>query len=272
MAILEPRQRLRILDCVAGMQEAKTLEETAQAMIAAARDLVDCDHCGYAEVDEHFGRTQAIWSVPDVREQVIRRAEVWKQFLPMHPVLSYRKAHPDVAVVRLSDVADMSDFYRSGLYHELFREVATRNQLALHLGFDPVRHGQAGVFPLALSLPLNRSGSDFTDADKAVLAALQRVVRPALWQKRARHHLDLIERAELTPQICRMLMGFGLTDRQAEVAFWMLKGKSNTDIATILDIGAQTVRHHSMAIFARMGVGGRLALQRAVIRSMLDAG
>jgi DNA-binding CsgD family transcriptional regulator len=52
----------------------------------------------------------------------------------------------------------------------------------------------------------------------------------------------------------------------------MLKGKSNGDIGTILDIGGQTVRHHSMAIFARLGVGGRLALQRAVLRSILDAG
>jgi DNA-binding CsgD family transcriptional regulator len=81
-----------------------------------------------------------------------------------------------------------------------------------------------------------------------------------------------MDRADLTPDLCRSLMGLGLTDRQAEVAFWMLKGKSNTDIATILGIGAPTVRHHSMAIFARLGVDGRLALQRRVILSMLDAG
>jgi DNA-binding CsgD family transcriptional regulator len=268
----EGRQRLRILDCVAAMQEGATLQECALAMTAAAGDLVDCEICGYVEVDEHFGRTFGYWNVPGVQAQAMRRAEVWRQFLPPQPVLQFLKAHPGTAVVRRSDVPDMSDFHRGGLRHERVEEGAARNQLVVHLGFDPAQRVGRATFPLALCLPLSRSGRDFTAADMAVLAALQRVVRPVLRQKRARHHLDLMDRAELAPELCRMLMGFGLTDRQAEVAFWMLKGKSNADIAAILDIGAQTVRHHAMAIFARLGVGGRLALQRAVIRSMLEAG
>jgi DNA-binding CsgD family transcriptional regulator len=67
-------------------------------------------------------------------------------------------------------------------------------------------------------------------------------------------------------------MGPGLTGRQAEVAFRMIKSKSNGDIGTILDIDAQAVRRHSMAIVQRLGVGGRLALQQAVIQAALAVG
>ncbi len=263
---------MRMLDCVAEMQEAASLEDCARTLVAAVMDIVPCDHAGYAEIDDHFGRTRSYFSAPEIDEQVVRRAEVWRHYFPEHPVLRFRKANPSVPVVRLSDVTDLSDFYRSGLYLDLFTEVATRHQAVMHLGFDPAERERSGALPLALGVSLNRGRFEFTDRDMANLAALRRVTRPVIRSKRADHQIMLLDGAELTPEILRSLMRLGLTDRQAEVAFWMLKGKSNGDIGTILDIGGQTVRHHSMAIFARLGVGGRLALQRAVLRSILDPG
>ncbi|MEM8744952.1 MAG: helix-turn-helix transcriptional regulator, partial [Pseudomonadota bacterium] len=116
--------------------------------------------------------------------------------------------------------------------------------------------------------PLNRSGSDFSDRDRDLLRLLQRLGKPMLRRKRAEHMFRLLDAAALTGEMRRNLMGLGLSARQAEVAFWMLKGKSNTDIGAILDVGAQTIRQHSMAIYRRLGVGGRLALQREVFRSI----
>ena len=201
-----------------------------------------------------------------------QRFDVWHYYFPVHPVLRFRKSRPDVPIVHLSDVTDLSDFYRSGIYLDLFRETETRHQVVVHLGFDPSESEGEGAFPLALGIPLNRSGSDFTDGEVAALADLRRVARLVLRSKRAQHQLRQIDHADLTPELHRQMVGPGLTERQAEVAFWILKGKSNSDIGTILDIGGQTVRHHSMAIFARLGVGGRLALQRAVLRSILEPG
>jgi DNA-binding CsgD family transcriptional regulator len=266
------RVRSRVLDGIAAMQDAASLEEAARALVRTAMALVRCDHCGYSEIDEHFGRTRAFFSAPEIDHQVVRRAEVWSHYFPQHPVLQFRKANPDVSVVRLSDVTDLTDFYRSGLYRDLFSEVATRHQAVMHLGFHPGDRIAPGALPLTLGVSLNRSGSDFRDRDLATLAALRRVARPVIRAKRAEHQLRLLDRRALDPELERGLMALGLTDRQAEVAFWMLKGKSNSDIATILGIGSQTVRHHSMAIFARLGVNGRLSLQRRVIGAFLDAG
>src|SRR5690606_37464488 len=123
------------------MQRAVSLDATAAALVDAAVTVVPCDHGGYTEVDLHFGRTRFFSSEPEVQDLTRRRAQVWRRFMPGHPVLRFRTEHPDVAVVRLSDVTDLSDFYNSGLYHELFREVETDHQLVMHLGFDP-RYGK----------------------------------------------------------------------------------------------------------------------------------
>lgn len=268
----EGPERLRMLDGIAAIHEAATLEQAARALLEATRSLIDCDHCGYHEIDEHFGRTLSYFSAREVEDQVERRFEVWQHYFPTHPVLQFRKANPETTVVRLSDVVDLSDFYRTGIYCDLFTEVDTRNQVTMHLGFHPGDRTAPGAMPLTLGVSLNRSGSDFGHRDLALLAELRRLARPVLRAKRAEYHLRLMYRPDLDPDMVRGLMALGLTDRQSEVAFWMLKGKSNSDIATILGIGAQTVRHHTIAIFARLGVDGRLSLQQRLVRAVLDSG
>lgn len=271
MAPLADRQRRRILDGLSVMQQADTLETVSAALFETARDIVDCDHCGYHEVDLTLGRSVYIFSSPDIERQLTKDAALWKEFLPTHPVLERFRSAPDTPVMRLSDATDSRTLDRRGLGSALFRTVSTRNQVVLNLGSDPADGSGRDLLPMMIGLPMNRSGSDFDDHDLAILAALQRAARPILRRKRADYLIDLIDRSQLTPSLERNLMGMGLTQRQAEVAFWMLKGKSNTDIGTILDIGDQTVRHHSMAIFARLGAEGRLGLQRRVIRSILKS-
>lgn len=53
------------------------------------------------------------------------------------------------------------------------------------------------------------------------------------------------------------LESLGLTKRQAECLYWMGQGKSNTEIAIILKIGARTVENHAYRIFEILGVNNR---------------
>ena len=53
------------------------------------------------------------------------------------------------------------------------------------------------------------------------------------------------------------LEGLGLTPREAEVLLWMAQGKSNADIATILDNTVGTVKKHAQHIFEKLGVDNR---------------
>jgi DNA-binding NarL/FixJ family response regulator len=70
--------------------------------------------------------------------------------------------------------------------------------------------------------------------------------------------------AEATPA---QLEPLGLTPREAEVLFWVARGKTNDEIATVLGIGLTTVKKHLESTFAKLGVENRttaaaMALER----------
>jgi DNA-binding CsgD family transcriptional regulator len=52
-------------------------------------------------------------------------------------------------------------------------------------------------------------------------------------------------------------VGLKLTLREAEVLYWVVKGKINRDIAAILGLSPQTVKKHLEHIFTKLGVETR---------------
>jgi DNA-binding NarL/FixJ family response regulator len=63
------------------------------------------------------------------------------------------------------------------------------------------------------------------------------------------------------------LIPLGLTPREAEVLFWVARGKTNDEIATVLGIGLTTVKKHLESTYAKLGVENRttaaaMALER----------
>lgn len=56
-----------------------------------------------------------------------------------------------------------------------------------------------------------------------------------------------------------MSLSFRLTTREAEVLYWVVKGKINRDIADILGASPATVKKHLERIFAKLGVETRTA-------------
>lgn len=56
-----------------------------------------------------------------------------------------------------------------------------------------------------------------------------------------------------------MALSFKLTPREAEVLYWVVKGKINRDIGDILGSSPMTVKKHLEHVFAKMGVETRTA-------------
>jgi CheY-like chemotaxis protein/DNA-binding CsgD family transcriptional regulator len=56
-----------------------------------------------------------------------------------------------------------------------------------------------------------------------------------------------------------MSLSFSLTPREAEVLYWVVKGKINRDIADILGASPATVKKHLERIFVKLGVETRTA-------------
>ena len=56
-----------------------------------------------------------------------------------------------------------------------------------------------------------------------------------------------------------MSLCFKLTAREAEVLYWVVKGKINRDIGDILGSSPMTVKKHLERVFAKLGVETRTA-------------
>lgn len=57
-----------------------------------------------------------------------------------------------------------------------------------------------------------------------------------------------------------------LSPRQRQVASMLGRGMTNIEIAGILDLSPHTVRHHTEAVFRKLGVRNRASVAHAVTR------
>ncbi|XGB43365.1 MAG: helix-turn-helix transcriptional regulator [Nodosilinea sp. LVE1205-7] len=68
----------------------------------------------------------------------------------------------------------------------------------------------------------------------------------------------LLEERELLAFSTTALESLGLTQREAEVLFWVARDKSNTEIAKVLDCCEGTVRKHLENLYKKLGVQTRM--------------
>ncbi|HUA51262.1 MAG TPA: DNA-binding response regulator, partial [Candidatus Sulfotelmatobacter sp.] len=59
-----------------------------------------------------------------------------------------------------------------------------------------------------------------------------------------------------------------LTAREAEVLLWIMRGKSNRDVATILGLSPRTVNKHLEQMFAKLGVENRTSAAALAVRTL----
>lgn len=60
----------------------------------------------------------------------------------------------------------------------------------------------------------------------------------------------------------------GLTPREAEVLFWVARGKTNDEIATVLGVGRTTVKKHLESTFVKLGVENRTSAAAMALEQM----
>ena len=68
------------------------------------------------------------------------------------------------------------------------------------------------------------------------------------------------------------LLRFGITRREAEVLGWVSQGKTNREIAVILNLSPLTVKLHVERILAKLGCETRTTAARMALEAMGVAG
>ena len=69
-----------------------------------------------------------------------------------------------------------------------------------------------------------------------------------------------------------LMPAFGLTAREAEVLYWVSKGKTNRDVGDILGLSPRTVHKHLEHVFAKLGVETRTAAATLAINKLKTGG
>jgi DNA-binding CsgD family transcriptional regulator len=67
-----------------------------------------------------------------------------------------------------------------------------------------------------------------------------------------------------------LLESLGLTAREAQVLMWLVEGKTNRAIGTILRISPRTVQKHLERVYVKLGVETRTAAAAQALRAMRD--
>ena len=71
--------------------------------------------------------------------------------------------------------------------------------------------------------------------------------------------LIVLREADDTATLEALVLAFKLTQRQAEVLYWLARGKTNRDIADILGASPATVKKHLETVYEKLGVETRNA-------------
>jgi DNA-binding CsgD family transcriptional regulator len=103
-----------------------------------------------------------------------------------------------------------------------------------------VRHPEKGEIEIH-SFPFSRSGS----------LALMRIEN------------RLVDRGP------KALLALGVTAREAEVLYWITEGKTNPEIAIILDASPDTVKKHATNLFAKLGVPTRTSAAKCALSVLM---
>jgi len=137
-----------------------------------------------------------------------------------------------------------SGYQRLGLRHELAVLVPDVTQTSL----------------AAVSVLRSR---DFTERDREILNHLRSHLGRA-W-KRA-----LLAKPTPSPELIRRIFP-QLSNREAEVLFWITEGKQNREIADILKRSLTTVQEHVENLIEKLGMENRHAMAVFALRRMLEA-
>lgn len=226
--------------------------------------------CSAAADEPMFGvRVMTRWELPfhELREAFFAVSA------EKHPHTDFYRRTGDGSARRLSEIMPMRMLRETSFFNEISRPSHLKWQLTIYLPLPP---GDRNTLTLALS----RQHPDFTDRERLLLDLLRPHLatawRHALGAERQRRELrrlaPLPPPEDDTAACARRLGRLGLTPREAEVLLWVGHGKTNGEIAVILEMSPLTVKTHVERILGKLGCETRTAAARTALEALAGGG
>ncbi|MDX2081949.1 MAG: helix-turn-helix domain-containing protein [Terrimicrobiaceae bacterium] len=242
------RQTLEVVD---GMESAGSLGDLHGAFLRGLETLIsgeayDLVLCNAGGPGEAFHAKPGTYTPEEIVYMLGNAAK--------HPVAAAYATGASGAFTISQFVSDRE--WRSS---PLFREGGYRRlRLTRELALD-VPGGSAGVLA---AVSIVRGGTDFSHRDREILNLLQPMISRA-WQRVTRRT------ATQSPQLLRMRYPV-LSEREAEVLYWITEGKLHVEIADILGVRLNTVQEHVQNIIRKLDMENRHQMTVAVLRACLS--
>jgi DNA-binding CsgD family transcriptional regulator len=222
------------------------------SLLSDLKDLIHCDAVSFEGFDSGRRETWFCGAVPNLDESACAEFEAaygavhWQHYWDCRPCCYPDRTGDLRTVIKIADFYSQRQWHGTGMYADLYRPQGMEHELMLTLPADP---GGASGPGRTLRLFLFRGpGSDFSEADRALLTLL----RPHLHQA----YLDAERRRHPLPE---------LTQRHRQLLDLLADGLTNAQIARRLGLSEGTVRTHLQHLYRRMGVSSRTA---AVTRAL----
>jgi DNA-binding CsgD family transcriptional regulator len=241
---LSPRDFDLLQQVILDLHAYREVEEFWQAIPALVLKIFPADYfvmSGY-NIDPVARRATVVEyreSSPRINKETVLAME---RFVLGHPFTKYFMRTGDPTALKVSDFFTTSQLQEQEFYCEGYRQWGMRRILSI--GISSRRSNAAGI-------SVTRNDKDFTERDRFMMNLFQ-------------PHFDLAHRnaeraASRRAAGARPLADYELSAREAEVAAWMGNGKTNPEIAIILQASVRTVEKHAAKIIEKVGAPNRTA-------------
>lgn len=244
---------LEALNILYECRSAEHLPETVQRVLTST---VSCDLTAWFDADETGTVRSYSHRLRPLADQHPDFDRLLQENFDLHPFTHYIKRGGGKTVVRPHELEGTQPWLDHPLTEPLAECCKSQYMLCVNL----TRPGNGFI-----ALAIGRNNTDFPQKEILLIEeTLKHIHRHAVMLGLLR--ADGSESPMPEQHACQKKLNdtFGLTVREAEIAYWTATGKTNSDIAIILGISPHTVRTHLQNIFVKISIETRAALAHTV--------
>lgn len=179
------RSLKKVLGFLEALAQSDTLDEFAYRLSAGISDSVPCEIGSYNEIDPATKQARVVAfpleaAFDGVQEQLATHMD-------KHPLINHFNRTGDGSAVQISDFVSRRQFRSTGLYHDVFKPVGVDQVMSVCFPTTPG--------PSWAALACLRSGSGYSDAERAILDLFRGNLTALHSLIRQRVRLELLEQA-----------------------------------------------------------------------------
>jgi DNA-binding CsgD family transcriptional regulator len=245
-----------LLRALEQIHSARELVALPESLFSAVRGLISDARVSIDQLDLKTGFVTSVSSEDRFFSEEMKRKIV--ELMPSHPVMPAVRAGARGAI-RVTDCITQRQFRQTPHYIETLRPIDIHYQMVVTLDIPGKIAG----------MTVNRD-KNFTDKESMLLQLVAPQI--ALAHRNAQEFTALKRAAAQTIPTPEELRQTGVTVRESEVLHWVIQGKRDCEIATILSASPRTIHNHLRSILRKLNTETRTGAALEAFERLMNRG